>query len=98
MGWPVGVRWLFLDDLAAALPENVAVELHSRLASEMPADAGLVVVSRHPEVQRQQGWRRFNINPQSKIIIEDRSESGLDFSAATGETPLFVGSARAVDA
>jgi putative ATP-binding cassette transporter len=96
--WPSGVQWLFLDDVAAALPEADAAELHHRLSSQMPADAGLVVVSSHLEVQRQQGWRRFCMNLQNKTIVEETAEGGLGFSAATGETPLFSGPERAAEA
>merc|ERR1711937_376049 len=69
--WPVGVQWLFLDDVAAGLPERVAVELHSKLARQMPETAGMVVITRHAEVQRQCGWRHVHIDPELKALVEE---------------------------
>lgn len=83
--WPSDIKWLLLDDLASELPEAVALELHKTLASRTPAYCGLVVVSRHAEVQSRFGTRHFQIDTDSRQVLED----------ASGGAPLFQGGSSA---
>lgn len=89
--WPQGVHWLLLDDLASALSETTALTLHLKLASQLPRNSGLVVVSRHSQVQSHFDSRRFHIDPDLKTLKEElpAQASGvcMEASPATGETP-----------
>lgn len=68
--WPIGMRWLLLDDADGALSSSAALHLHKCLAAHQPPNAALVVASRHPEVVQQLGWRHFQIDPQDRQLFE----------------------------
>merc|ERR1712060_694074 len=61
---PAGVQWLLLDDADGALDGETAFALHEQLVSRTPGSAGIIVVSRHPEVVHRPGWRQFHIDPE----------------------------------
>lgn len=85
--WPVGARWLLLDEVDSALdPQSALTLMQCLLDSAAKATVGLVVASKH-EVCQRESWRRFRIDAVAKCLKEDTVTPG------TGEAPPSGGRA-----
>lgn len=68
--WPAGVRWLLLDGADGELDGAMALTYAWRLAARAPADAGVILATRHSLVAQLTGWRRLLLDAGGNLRVD----------------------------